>query len=839
MQQQAQPFVYVAYSRFNAEAMRSIADILRQEGVTLWVDSEQLNTGDDWQAKLDEIYINCAAVVLIFSDESPNSEYFNRTEIPRILELKKRIFPIRLNRSQPPPGLEHINYTDLADSSLDFEKRIRELAKVLNEFLATSTADAGAVQQSAANVEDSALLDDANIAASASLPADNANNIVKPPRKQSANKAPPTSKRPSAKQQVRPVQQRGSKSATSIDTTGTDAPISQASTPPTPPPSPSTTERQIAYRIAEQALSDQPIEKIADDRLGFAAYARALARFILSDSTKKPLTIAIDAPWGMGKTSLMNMINDELISNKENKEKIYTIQFNAWRYDKEDALWASLALTIIREVAKQQPKLNQWAFDFKLNSRRFDGSQFIKDVRDGLINNLLAIVVVYLVMVILLLVMGDALVSALQQGLLSIVVSGGIIGAITYGKQLRASLADFFNLKIDRYMRRPNYRERIGFLADFEDDLRTVVDVATDNGKRTLVIFIDDLDRCSVGRAVEVMEAINLFLDQKHCVFVIGMDSRTVAASIEARYEKLKTLLDADTPQGLAFGRRFLEKIIQINFRIPPANDSTFFSLIETSLNFNQAATEAKPTASVQQRATSALRDQVADANTSIASAAQQVAARDPSLPQAALQEAAQQILEEQFDNLTEVKEAVAGVVKYLGYNPRRVKRFINLFRLQAYIANSGSKSLLTQGSIKLDMLATWLLVAMLWPDFIEKINADKDFDDRLLQANYFKRNLEAGHPFKPYDLRDQDVEANADPKESQAKLTQMQADPVLAQLIGENELIHLIDDRLKSLDESQIEMYLRLVGTVREATVAETTANPPTTNADPQPTKK
>ena len=48
------------------------------------------------------------------------------------------------------------------------------------------------------------------------------------------------------------------------------------------------------------------------------------------------------------------------------------------------------------------------------------------------------------------------------------------------------------------------------------------------------------------------IEAINILLDAKYCVFVIGMDSQTVAGSIEAKYKDLRDYLkDVDDPGGL------------------------------------------------------------------------------------------------------------------------------------------------------------------------------------------------------------------------------------------------------------------------------------------------
>jgi hypothetical protein len=65
-------------------------------------------------------------------------------------------------------------------------------------------------------------------------------------------------------------------------------------------------------KVDIRALSDKPS---TIDRLGFKDYADALSKFIKSEKTEKPLTIAIDAAWGMGKTTLMKMIKERLSSN--------------------------------------------------------------------------------------------------------------------------------------------------------------------------------------------------------------------------------------------------------------------------------------------------------------------------------------------------------------------------------------------------------------------------------------------------------------------------------------------------------------------------------------------
>ena len=51
-----------------------------------------------------------------------------------------------------------------------------------------------------------------------------------------------------------------------------------------------------------------------------------------------------------------------------------------------------------------------------------------------------------------------------------------------------------------------------------------------------LIVFVDDLDRCLPEKAIEVLEAIKLFLEVPGVVFVLGMDREVVERGIEARY---------------------------------------------------------------------------------------------------------------------------------------------------------------------------------------------------------------------------------------------------------------------------------------------------------------
>ena len=130
-------------------------------------------------------------------------------------------------------------------------------------------------------------------------------------------------------------------------------------------------------------------------------------------------------------------------------------------------------------------------------------------------------------------------------------------------------------------IREPDYEGKMGYLHLVESDIREVLQLATEASMTKekpagdpLVVFVDDLDRCAPNKVAEVVEAINLFLcgDYPNCIFVLGMEPGMVAAALEVAN---KEVIEKALEMGLAdstvpVGWRFMEKIVQLPITIPP-----------------------------------------------------------------------------------------------------------------------------------------------------------------------------------------------------------------------------------------------------------------------------
>jgi hypothetical protein len=548
--------------------------------------------------------------------------------------------------------------------------------------------------------------------------------------------------------------------------------------------------------IAARALADG---WSTEDYLKFSDYADALADLIKDKKLETPLTISIDAPWGMGKTTLMRMIKGRLERDRSQEERsanepFPTVWFNAWQYDKEESLWAALILEILAHVRPKLDLLRRVGLWWDLNKEH---------LKLLLWNFLKSLLIVLVVLAVVLIVWRVGLLNKVGLGVWEYVKILGGLGILltlyTLGKDIYKKITNPFKLGITKYISsKPNYEQKIGFLHRFNEDFECVVSWVTNDGTKKLVIFIDDLDRSAPRQTAEVIEAISMLLDSEGCVFVLGMDSQMVASSIEVKYKDLQDHLAGADGNEPGLGRRFLEKIVQIPFAIPRTDPKAFDKFIENNLEVGGQTQEVSTKEVLEAER---LIEQEQELGKSLDEAAETVQVGSDTSQVEAVAQAKVEIRARSFlRDSEEVERAVSHAAPYLEYNPRKVKRFINLFKLQALIANR--RRLLDQGTIKLDQLSKWLLISTRWPAVIETAIDDQDFVGQLLRAN---------------DKHNKSLRSGSSPNEQQEasdELARLLADSRIKRFYGNNELIRLLSELSSSGTETSPYLSLTEVTT-------------------------
>jgi predicted KAP-like P-loop ATPase len=105
---------------------------------------------------------------------------------------------------------------------------------------------------------------------------------------------------------------------------------------------------------------DRPKEHIADDRLGYASFARALARSIVELTPTDGLVLAVNGSWGSGKTTAVNMVVEalaELERSKEEDRRVIPVRFNPWWFSEQEdlvrAFFAELSSALGKRVSEK------------------------------------------------------------------------------------------------------------------------------------------------------------------------------------------------------------------------------------------------------------------------------------------------------------------------------------------------------------------------------------------------------------------------------------------------------------------------------------------------------
>lgn len=126
-------------------------------------------------------------------------------------------------------------------------------------------------------------------------------------------------------------------------------------------------------RNIEQTLiqDDSPITSIDDDKFGRKQFVGNLAKALQpTDKSTESKVIALTGSWGVGKTSVINMVKNEISKNANKNKKLFIINFNPWQYTKADELIKPFLEEIAFGCKKIKRRVAKYYKDFDTKSVR-------------------------------------------------------------------------------------------------------------------------------------------------------------------------------------------------------------------------------------------------------------------------------------------------------------------------------------------------------------------------------------------------------------------------------------------------------------------------------------
>lgn len=263
-------------------------------------------------------------------------------------------------------------------------------------------------------------------------------------------------------------------------------------------------------------------------------YMADLIHDIALDDRLSPSTIGVYGDWGSGKSSLMEMVKNHIAEDKD--ESVLVVDFNGWLFEGYDDAKTALCGTILDKIAEERSTMKKIVEKVKDLRHQIDTKKiFGKSIKYGL----------------------DFLLTG-GLGTITDITVESIVSGIKK-KFIEASPEELAEL-IKRTEVEDKRRERIkNFHKEFSELLK-------EGGIKHLVVFIDELDRCTPDTVLDVFEAIRLFLFAEGTSFIIGADERLIQYAIETRYKSVPG-------NNLDIGKEYMEKMIQYPVTIPRLND--------------------------------------------------------------------------------------------------------------------------------------------------------------------------------------------------------------------------------------------------------------------------
>ena len=265
---------------------------------------------------------------------------------------------------------------------------------------------------------------------------------------------------------------------------------------------------------------------------------------LIRDRPDQPISVGVHGDWGAGKSSVLEMIEAEF----ENDERVLCLKFNGWRFQGFEDAKIALIEGIVSGLVEKRPAVTQAGEAVKDIYRRIDWLKVAKKAGGLAFTAFTGI-------------------PTPDQVRMIVGTLEGVLGDPT-------SLAskDSIQSAIDRVqgLLKPkedgngrNVPEEItAFLSAFDDLLSKA-------GVEQLVVLIDDLDRCLPDTAIETLEAVRLFVFTSRTAFVIAADEAMIEYAVRKHFPDLP-----DTTGPQTYARNYLEKLIQVPFRIPALGDT-------------------------------------------------------------------------------------------------------------------------------------------------------------------------------------------------------------------------------------------------------------------------
>ena len=80
-------------------------------------------------------------------------------------------------------------------------------------------------------------------------------------------------------------------------------------------------------------------------------------------------------------------------------------------------------------------------------------------------------------------------------------------------------------MDLTQYLEHPDYDKQVAFIEKFHEDFSKIVNAYVGENEK-IYVFIDDLDRCELGKSADLLQALNMMIsNDPKIIFYFGYGS--------------------------------------------------------------------------------------------------------------------------------------------------------------------------------------------------------------------------------------------------------------------------------------------------------------------------
>ena len=430
------------------------------------------------------------------------------------------------------------------------------------------------------------------------------------------------------------------------------------------------------------------------DLLNNEAIAKTVVNLI-KESNNQPISIGIHGDWGAGKSSILEMIEDLFNhTDKDDGKKYCCIRFNGWKHQGFEDSKIALMSAIVSELTAKE-NLQETA----------------KEILGKLWKNINWMTVAKT---------AGKTALGIATGTAPIAVLSSVRDMLKSTVTTQEGIANAIDV-IGGYLKESKITEDTSSNTEFTEFHKNFKELLDKANIKKLVVLIDDLDRCLPDVAINTLEAVRLFMFTGETAFVVAADESMIRYAVKKHFPDV---VDENKYNvGIEFSNKYLEKLIQVPFRIPALGEveaCNYIMLLMVGSVLSEENTNYK-----------ALRSEGISR------------IKKPWDVRYFTVSDVQKILKDDYakaSNETLIATQIGHLLSHnTDGNPRKIKRFINMLLLRFEIAKNRGFG----AEIDLAILAKMMLAEYYFPNFYEQLPAHLTSDGVWKDAKTVKDSIE------------------------------------------------------------------------------------------------